>query len=161
MRKYAAAVPVVLACLVMPAAADTITHKSAQVKMELPDGWKSERDGETLTLSDKAGDVGISMVTVDDTYIHDAIKNVKKALKDKISKLTFTEPKKQDINGMNALVFDGDGFLGDTNVDLAIVVLDAPPKDKDLLIIAIAADEALAKHKHEIIGIFDSIKPAH
>lgn len=164
MHKLATGVVMALACLAGTASADRISHKSAKVSMEVPDGWKSEIDGDQISLQTKKGDVFITMITVDDSVIKDAIHKVKKALESKIDNLTLSKPTDTKINGMHAITIDGDGSVDVTgdgtadNIDLAIVVLDAPPADKDLLIFALAEDATLAKHKNEIVNFFNSIK---
>ena len=155
---------IAIACFAGTASADRINHKSAKVSMEVPDGWKSEIDGDQISLQTKKGDVFITMVTVDDSMKKDAVKNVKKFLDAKIDKLSLSKPKDMTIGGMKAVVIDGDGFVDvnndgtKDNIDLSIMVLDAPPADKDLLVFAFAEDATLAKHKDEIIAFFNSFK---
>ncbi|GAC1539170.1 MAG: hypothetical protein NVS3B10_30000 [Polyangiales bacterium] len=77
-----------------------------------------------------------------------------------IKKLTWKKEEKVDINGMKGIMLDGDGELAGKNIDLAVLVLDTPSKDKDLFVIAVAEDAKLAAHKDEIRFVFKHLQPA-
>ena len=141
------------------AAADTITMKRARVTIEVPDNWKSSKNGDQVDLSDKHDDVAITFLAVDAGAVKSATKAVGRELGKKIDKLTFTNEQKVSFNGMDGVSVDGDGFLNGVNIDLSIVVLDTPSDDKDLLIIAIGEDAKLARHKDEVVYVFKHLHP--
>jgi hypothetical protein len=148
---------VLATALVGTAAADSITMKKAKVTIDVPDNWKSSKNGDEVDLSDKHDDVAISFVTVDAGAINAATKAVGKSLGSKIDKLTFKKEEKVSFGGMKGISISGDGFLHGVNIDLAVVVLDTPADDKDLVIIAIGEDAKLAKHMDEIVHVFQNL----
>ncbi|MFI5297188.1 MAG: hypothetical protein ACHREM_03745 [Polyangiales bacterium] len=143
----------------IPALADTITHKVAMISIDVPDNWKSEKDGDLITLTDKHEDVAVAFIVVDSGAVKSPTKAAKRALKDKIKNLTFKDEEKVDINGMEGHAVTGDGTMDGKDMDLAVLVLDTPNEDKDLVIIALAEDAKLAKHMKEVQHIFKHLKP--
>jgi len=166
MRKLTAGLAFVTAALVVnPVFADTITHKSARVSITVPSGWIYSSKNDTITLqagsetTDEGDDVFMSFTSVPDRSIKDAVKLAASALGDKVSKLTWEDPKEVTIHGMKGVLFKGDGWIGKMNIDLALLALDTPSKENDLLVIAFGADAAVARHSGEIDTIFNSITP--
>lgn len=161
MRKLLFPVALVAALVAMPAAADndTITNKAAQVQIKVPAGWKSKGDGEDLVLYDASKDTAIEFDLVDADDLKTASKRLGKNLASKVDGLTWTKEEKVDVNGMKGVALVGDGSIKKTNVDLAVLILDTPNPDKDLIAVAIAEDAKLAKHKKEINYVFDHISP--
>jgi hypothetical protein len=147
------------ALLVAPALADRISFKAAKVSINVPDGWKSSTDGDTISISDKHEDVNISFMAVDAGAVKQATKALKRMLEKKVDHLTLTDPSKISFNGMDGVVLSGDGFVNDVNIDLAIVVLDTPSDTNDLVVFAIGEDAKLARHKDEVMSIFENLKP--
>ena len=166
MRKLMAGLAFVTAAVVVsPVFADTITHKQAKVSITVPSGWTYSSKAETVTLQaggeteDTGDDVFIAFKAVPDAAIKDAVKLAAKELADKVTKLTWEDPKEVTIHGMKGVLFKGDGWIGKMNIDLAMLALDTPSKDNDLLVIALGADAAVARHSGEIDAIFNSITP--
>jgi hypothetical protein len=149
-----------IAALVTPAYANRVIHSAAKISIEIPNTWDAEYKNDTIVIQDKNDEVEILFMAVDDAVIKEAVKAVTKNLEKKVKGLKLGKPTTKTINGMTAIIFEGDGMVGDINVDIAIVVVDAPPKDKDLLVIAVAEDAKLAKHKKNILAVFNSLQPA-
>jgi hypothetical protein len=145
--------------LASPAFADTITHKRARITIDVPEDWKSSTDGDMITLADRKDDVAITFVVVDSGSIKAATRAAKKELGKRIRNLTFTDEKEITVNGMSGVGFAGDGFLGDTNIDLLLLALDTPADDKDLLVIAIGEDAKIARRKKEVQWVFEHLRP--
>jgi hypothetical protein len=142
-----------------PAFADSITHKRAKITIEVPDDWKSSTNGDQIDLSDADGDVAITFLVVDSGSTHKATKAARKELAKRVKKLSFDKEEEVEVNGMNGIAVKGDGFLGDINVDILLVVLDTPADDRDLLAIAIGNDANLDKHKQEVEWVFSHLHP--
>jgi hypothetical protein len=160
MRTFTAGLVLVGAMLATtPAFADSLTYKKARVTIDVPENWKSQRDGDVITLSDKRDDVAITFVTVNSGAIKEATRAAKDALRQKIRNLTFSEPESITINGMSGFGFSGDGYLGDKNIDLALLVLDTPSDEVDLLVIAIGEDAKIARHMDEVKWVFKHLRP--
>ncbi len=140
-------------------AGETITNQSARVSVTVPDGWKHKANGESLTLMDKKEDTAVAFTLVETGDLSQASKRMGKYLETKVQQLTWTKEEKVEINGMKGVVLDGDGRLDGKNIDLAVLILDTPNPDKDLLVLAIAEDAVLAKHIGEIRSVFRNLKP--
>ncbi|MBA2543836.1 MAG: hypothetical protein H0V17_29600 [Deltaproteobacteria bacterium] len=154
-------VAILLIALVQPAYAGRVVHNSTRISIEIPQEWESEFKDDAIVMQDHKDEVEIVFMSVDDAVIKQVVKAVTANLEKKIKKLKFGKPTETKINGMLAIVMQGDGFLGNLNVDVAVVIVDAPPRDKDLLAIAIAEDAKLSKHKANIQKVFDSLRPAN
>ncbi len=159
MRKLVASFAIAASLVAVPALAETLTHKVAKVSIEVPASWHSTKDGDVLTLSDKNDDVAASFVVVDAGSLKKAVKAAEKELAKKIKNLTFGKTETVKINGMEGVAVDGDGRLDGKDIDLAIVVLDTPNDEKDLMIIALGEDAKLAAHKKEVKYLFEHITP--
>jgi hypothetical protein len=144
-----------------PAFADTITHRAAKISIDVPDKWHSSTDGDVITLADKHEDCAVTFAVVDAGMVKQGVKAAKHQLEKTIDKLTLSEPSSVEFNGMEGIMVSGDGFLNGTNIDLAIVVLDTPSDEHDLIVIALGEDAKLARHMDEIKYIFNHLRPKH
>jgi DNA-binding protein YbaB len=149
----------VVAMLATPALADRISFRAAKVSIEVPDNWKSETDGDQIKLADKHEDIAMIFAAVDAGSIKQAKKVLKHQLEKMIDNLTLSDPTTTKINGMDAVIISGDGFLNKVNIDLAIIIMDTPSDTNDLLVFAVGEDAKLAKHKDEVMSIFEHLKP--
>ena len=131
-----------LVLITAPALAETLTDSVARVSVAVPAGWKSQTKGSSLVLMDQAEDVAAAFVVVD----AGAIKGATKAATDSLS-------------GKISNIVEGDGRLQGKDIDWAIFILDTPNDAKDLMVISIAEDAKLARHKAELRFLFNHIKP--
>jgi hypothetical protein len=161
MRTVVTGLVLAAALTATPAFAETITHKAAKISIDVPENWHSSTDngGDVITLADKNENVAVTFAIVDAGAVKTAAKAAKHMLEKKIDKLTLTEPKDVSFNGMSGVGVQGDGFLNGVNIDLAIIVLDTPSDDHDLIIIALGEDAKLAKHMDEVKYIFNHLRP--
>ena len=160
MRKLFGSVLAAVVLVVTPVLAETITNDVAKVTISVPKGWKTQKDGEAITLMDKEEDTAVAFAVVDAADLKLAGKRLEKYLAKKVKKLTWEKEEKVTINGMKGIALEGDGRIEGKDVDLAVLVLDTPNPDKDLFVIGIAEDDVLEQHKDEIKFIFKNIKPA-
>lgn len=158
-KNFAVAVAVALTAAPMMASADTIVDPVAHVAIDIPDGWSGQTKGDMVLLADKHGDVAMSFVHVDAGAVKAASRAVGVYIGKLVDKLVLKGEKAVTIDGMQGVVIDGDGFLKGVNIDLAVMILDTPATDKDLLIFAIAEDAKLARHKAEIKYVFEHLHP--
>ncbi len=150
---------ILVAALATTAQADTITHKRARVSIDVPEDWKSQTNGDQITLMDQHENVAVTFVVVDAGAVKTALKAAGRELEKRITKLTFGKPEDVTINTMSGVMATGDGRLNGTDIDLLLMVLDTPSDDKDLLIIALGEDAKLAKHKDEVMYVFQHLRP--
>jgi len=143
----------------IPALAETLTHRVARVTIDVPKGWHSSTDGDVLKLADKDEDVATAFMVIDSGAIGQAAKRAGKELERRIKQIKVTKEEKITVNGMPGAVVEGDGRLEGTDIDWAVLVLDTPNDDKDLLMIAIGEDAKLARHKGEVRYVIEHIQP--
>ena len=137
--------------------AQTRRGRSGDRVVELRAAVGQPRD--QLTLMDAKNDTAVAFTLVAAGDLEDAAKRLDKQLETKVQKLTWVRQEKVDVNGMKGVMLDGDGRLDGKDIDLAVLVVDTPNPDKDLLVLAIAEDAVLAKHKDEIRFVFRGLKP--
>jgi hypothetical protein len=159
MRKLLTGLALATALVATPAAADTISFKAAKVLISVPDNWHSSTEGDTVKLGDKHDDIAVVFAAVEAGAVKQATKYVKRQLDKMIDKLTLTDPQKFSVNGMDGFIVSGDGFLNGVNIDLAIVVLDTPSDTNDMIVFAVGEDAKLAKHKDEVMQVFQKLRP--
>jgi predicted Zn-dependent protease len=159
MRKLFGSVLAAALLVVAPALAETITHDVAKVTISVPKGWKSQKDGEALTLMDKAEDTAVAFAVVDADDLKLAGKRLEKYLAKKVKNLKWEKEEKATINGMKGVALEGDGRIEGKDIDLMVLVLDTPNPDKDLFVIAIAEDDVLDQHEDEVKYVFKNLKP--
>ena len=159
MQKLTGFIVVATALASSAAFADKITFKRAHVTIDVPDNWSSTSNGDQITLTDKHEDVGIAFGVIDAGAVHDATKAARQNLRASVEDLTFSKPEPIEINGMSGFMFTGDGMKDGVNIDLAVLVLDTPADDRDLMVIALGEDAKLARHEDEIQHIFRNLRP--
>ena len=160
MRKLFASVLAAVLLVVAPAIAETtLTHDVAKVTITVPKNWKSKKDGDAITLTDKAEDTAVAFAVVDAGDLKLAGKRLEKYLAKKVQKLKWEKEEKADINGMKGVALEGDGRIDGKDIDLLVLVIDTPNPDKDLFVIAIAEDDVLEQHEDEVKFVFKNIKP--
>ena len=153
------AASLVVALFAAPALAETLTDSAARVSVDVPPGWKSQTKGSSLVLMDQAEDVAAAFVVVDAGAIKGATKAATDSLSGKISNIKDVKEEKVAVNGMPGAIVEGDGRRQGKDIDWAIFILDTPNDAKDLMVISIAEDAKLARHKTELRYLFNHIKP--
>jgi hypothetical protein len=139
---------------------ETLEHAAAHITIELPAGWTSDKDGDGLTVSDPQGEIAVLFIVIPVGAVKEAANNLGENLSKKIDNLKFGDGEVIDINGMQGKFIEGDGTMKGTNVDILVALVDTPSDDKDLMILAVAEDATLAKHKAEVRFLFKHVKPA-
>ena len=143
-----------------PTGGETINHAVAHITIELPAGWTSKTDGDALTVADPAGEVVVAFMVIPVGSVKEAANALGENLGKNVKNLKLGEGEEIDINGMQGKFIEGDGTIDDTNVDILVALIDTPSTEKDLMILAIAEDEKLARHKEEVRYLFKHVKPA-
>jgi hypothetical protein len=147
--------------LARPAVAQqTVGFSDAHVQMTVPTNWKSTTKNKVITLSDASDDVAVAFVAVPAGSIKQASKAAGERLRARIQNLTFKKEKRVTINGMSGVSFEGDGTMNGVNIDLAVLMLDTPAENMDLMVFALAEDAKLAAHKSEVSYVLRNIAPS-
>ena len=143
--------------VVISAAADeTFTHKAGGIQFDLPDGWKSEPDGELLTIS--APDDSITMVfwVTEAGDFNAATEALGEELAKQIKNLKFDgEPKSDTHNGMDHASVTGSGQVDGKDIVFSADILEAK---KPLIVLTLGSLENLQKHAEDFSKLVKSIK---
>jgi len=138
---------------------ETISHASAHISIELPAGWTSESDKDSLTVADPAEEVVVIFIVVPVGAVKETANALGENLSKNVDNLKLGEGEDITINGMAGKVIEGDGTVKEMNVDILVAIVDTPADDKDLMIVAIAEDAKLSRHKSEVRYLFEHLKP--
>ncbi len=138
---------------------ERIEHKAARVAITVPAGWKKKQDGDVLTVMDPNEDVAAAFSVVDESALGEVTNSIGQNLGARIQNLHFGKQDEIEINGMKGVAIDGDGQMDGVNVDLMVVVIDTPAPGKAMMILALAEDAKLERHRRELKALFQSITP--
>jgi predicted Zn-dependent protease len=157
MKKLALTLLALATVGVVPARAETMTHKEAGVQFDVPEGWTQKADGDNIQVTNADGTLSVVfMVAGEDSWEKtlDAVATeLDKQIKDaKIEQ----EAKEGETNGMKTVEMSGSGKVGDKAVDWALTIMAAK---KPVLILAIAEPSAFEKDAKAIVSFVDSVKP--
>jgi hypothetical protein len=139
---------------------ETLVHGTAHITIELPSGWTSKKEGDSLTVSDPQGEVVVAFMVIPVGAVKEAANALGENLGKNVKDLKLGEGEEIDINGMRGKFIEGDGSIDGTSVDILVALIDTPSNEKDLMILAIAEDATLARHKAEVRFLFKHVKPA-
>jgi hypothetical protein len=148
-----------LALAAVPALAEGFSYPAAKVHFITPSGWNVKTTPSALVTFDRANDTAVAFTAVDDGSVAQASALVGRRLASQIDNMKITKEERLTINGMPAVLIEGDGFQNRVNIDWAMAVVGTPSNENDLMVLVIAEDAKLARHKGEIRGIFSSITP--
>lgn len=151
-----------LCAFALPATAKTFPHQAGGVEITIPDDWKEDIQGETLTAASPDGAVGLSFMMLGSGKSD----KVGEALDKELEKTFGAEIEwdsengtEEKINGMDCWYWVGAAKPkeGDPIVVLAWVIY--TPTDKELLCYVGVDAASMEKHKAALEGIVDGIKP--
>ncbi|HWS52542.1 MAG TPA: hypothetical protein VN228_00335 [Pyrinomonadaceae bacterium] len=138
-------------------AGETFTHEEGGIQFTAPDGWKSEVEGEQLTVSPPGGGIGIVFwVPEGDTFdaAVDALGDeLEKVVKD--PKLDDDSNKQGTHNGMPHASFSGSGTVNGENMAFSVDLLMAK---KPVIVLTFASPENFKKYEADYVGLVSSIK---
>jgi hypothetical protein len=143
----------------VPALAESFRYPAAGVTFRTPAAWIAKPSDTGMVAADRANDTAVALVAVEDSDIAQAGNAVGRRLAGMIDNIKVTKEERLTVNGMPAVMVDGDGRRGGVDIDWAVMFIKTPSVKNDLMVIAIAEDAKLALHRGEIKSIFTSISP--
>jgi hypothetical protein len=155
---FVLSIVLVASLVAAPALADRLTHKVAQVEIDVPHGWK-QAGSKVLTIGDPDDEVAVTFVVVPTGAVAKAAKAAGKQLAKMIKRLKIGRAAKITLNGMPGVKIEGSGRIDDKMVEVLMLVLDTPSDDHDLMVIAIGEKDKISKHKRSLKHVFDHISP--
>jgi hypothetical protein len=142
--------------VILAGADETFTHEAGGIQFNLPSGWKSEPDGELLTVS--APDDSITMVfwVTEAGDFEAATEALDTELAKQIKNLKFDgEPKEGKHNGMPHASVSGSGQVEGQDIAFSADLLMAK---KPVIILTFASPENFEKHGSSYMKLVKSIK---
>ena len=152
---------VALVALAGSAAAEVRTSQAGKVSIDVPSGWNTKSQSDTLlTISDPTNEIGILFAVVEQSDM----KKAGEALDAYLSKIATDikwgdKPKPAQFNGMSGVKIDGRASVQGKPVGLGAVFLKTPSQ-KGLIVLVLVQADRMAAHKESIKAIFNSLKPA-
>lgn len=136
--------------------ARTFTHEAGGIQFDLPGGWKSEPDGEMLSISSADGSISIVFWVTEADDFEAAAEALGEELGKQIKNLKFDgEPKEGQHNGMEYASFTGSGQMEGENVAFSADLLMAK---KPVIILTVASPENFEKHQDAYLKLIKSIR---
>jgi predicted Zn-dependent protease len=137
---------------------NSYVHQSAQVHLKYPDGWYIDKHEKMVTLQQLGGEISVSLRTLKTTKIEEALMELESLIRDQISDPEITsDPKIIEINGMQGVVMDMQGYLKGMRVQVGIFLIERPPHV--LMLLGMGKKTALQQYEKELNSIINSIKP--
>ncbi|MEO7097173.1 MAG: hypothetical protein ABI175_28190, partial [Polyangiales bacterium] len=112
---------------------ETLVHRTARITIELPAGWTSEKDGDSLTVSDPSGEVVVAFIVIPVGAVKEAANALGENLGKRVDDLKFGDGEEIEINGMQGKFIEGDGNVKGTSVDILVALVDTPSNENDLM----------------------------
>jgi predicted Zn-dependent protease len=161
MKKIAFLALAALALMASPAAAETKTHATAKIQMDVPTGWKMQSKGDVMSLADPTDELGFVFIVTDAKELDKVVARLDKEVGKIASDITWKkkQPEPLTLNGMKGLGNKGTGKVSGKSADLALLLI-RTPADKVLLILGAVESSRKDAHKAEVQKFIASIKPA-
>lgn len=136
--------------------AKTYTHEEAGVQFTVPAGWKTDEQGEVLTITSADDNVGIMFWVPSENDFDAAVKSIEGELDKIVKNPKFNEqPEEGTINGMRYISQSGTGEIEGKNAEWDVTVLDAK---KPVFVVSFFDAAAGNKHDADLTNLVKSIK---
>lgn len=137
-------------------AGETFTHAEGGIQFTAPDGWKSEVEGEQLTVSPPGGGIGIVFWVPEGDTFEAAVAALEEELSKTIKNPKFDGEVKQDThNGMPHASLSGNGVIEGEEVGFSVDLLMAK---KPVIVLTFASAENFKKYEADYVSLVKSIK---
>jgi predicted Zn-dependent protease len=134
----------------------TFTHEAGGITFEVPAGWKSEPDGEQLTVSSPDDSIGIVFWVPAEGDFEAATKALGEELGKQVKNLKIDgEPKQDTHNGMPHAAITGSGQVEGQDILFSADLLQAK---KPIIVLTFGSAENLKKHEADYMKLVNSIK---
>ncbi|APR83177.1 Hypothetical protein A7982_08526 [Minicystis rosea] len=139
-------------------------HKSANVKFEIPKAWDTSTDGDDVLIT-KAKDGGLTLefiaISNGQKEARAAEKTIEVEILKRIPDAHVTEPAKPVTqNGLTGTLIKGEGHKRNSKEPIEFfAVFLGDGKGHGLLSVGFAGKGQIAKHRDQVVEIFNSIRP--
>ncbi len=137
---------------------NSYVYQAAQVHLKHPDGWQIDRHEKVVTLQQLGGEISVSLRALKTTKIEEALMELESLIRDQISDPEITsDPKIIEINGMQGVGMDMQGYLKGMRVQVGVFLIERPLRV--LMELGMGEKIALEQYEKELNSIINSIKP--
>lgn len=134
------------------------THREGGIQFDLPAGWKSEPNGDQMTVSTADGSLSVVIYVAAEDNFKEATEALDKELSKTIKNVKENgEPKETTVGGMTTISSSGTGEVNGTEIQWAVDLIQAK---KPVIVLTFAAPGVWEKHQGEYQQFAKSIKPA-
>lgn len=138
----------------------SMKYTKGQIKLSLPDTWKSSFDNDVLTFTNKDETVAIVFVLLEAANVDAAMSEVDKEMAKMYDSLQISDPTQSKLNGMDYFSSVGTGLLKPENNKMQILLsLLNTPNGKMLFIHGLGDQASVDASEKELDYIFENIKP--
>jgi hypothetical protein len=135
--------------------------KVAGLTFDTPKGWKLQKDGDQVSIADKAKDEEVLVLFVpvaDGSKEH--LKKTAAGFDKAMKNLKCEAEKDVELNDIKGRSVECTGLVEGKAVDLTMMILDTPTKGKDLFILSAIEHSKAAGHDIELLLLFQSVRPS-
>lgn len=138
---------------------DTLKIDEAGIQMTVPKGFKFEKDGEDTIVSTEDEGVAVRFHVPKDGDYDKARVDAAKSIDEYLTDVKIEEKdKKKDVNGMEALVYNGTGKDKEDGKEVIWDMTLLKTDKKPVLAIIYAEKPSMEKHGTAVKTFFDSVK---
>lgn len=135
---------------------NVFTHNEGGVQFEVPGGWKTEPNGDNMTVSSADGGLQVVFWVPEENSFEDAVKDLDKEIGKTIKHIkTVGKPTQDTHNGMSHFGESGTGEVDGTTIAWSVDVLSAR---KPVIILSFAAPNLYEKNSADYEKLINSIK---
>ncbi|MBT9545635.1 MAG: hypothetical protein IV090_09620 [Candidatus Sericytochromatia bacterium] len=144
---------------VSPVQAAWMTHPEANVKIDIPDSWKKDVNGNMLTVGPSDDSLAVMFWVVEGSDLEAIMSGFDSELKNIMQDIQYAsqEPQEVEVNGFKAYYMQGTGTVDGAAADFEVSILIAA---KPLVVFSMAKDGALSTHSSDISALVNSIQAA-
>ena len=137
-------------------AGETFTHPEAGVQMTLPAGWKSNNEGETMTVGPADDLINVVLWVPEGDDFEKAVDDLAEEMDKVVKNSKITQPGKETThNGMQAYTTGGTGEVDGKEIVWSVDMLKAK---KPFIVLTFAAPQQSEEHANEYKQFIGSLK---
>jgi predicted Zn-dependent protease len=141
--------------------AEVKVHKGAQVQLDIPSGWKVQGEKDDMVLLDPNEDLIMIVRVIETGDLKKASKDADAFMNKSVQELKWGDkPQKHDLNGMKAVVVEGNAKYKGKDVEVGALIVITPAK-KAMLVFGIMDHSKSATLQPQVDALLNSIKPVN
>lgn len=130
----------------------------AGVAIDVPSGWRNKHGGDTMTILAPDEEVLVMVLVVDDSELEPALRAIDERIGAYIDGSRLSDGRRTKLNGMRAILADGEGEMDGEPVQLGLALV-LTPKAKVVIVIGVARPGASEDDSSAVNRFMKSIRP--